>query len=279
MIKIWRVLKYVFYSFFEKDCANRAASLAYTTLLSLVPLVVLSFWILSIFPAFSGTALVLQKFILKNFVAHSAEVISEQLAKFLDQTRVLSLTNLGALVVVSILMIYDMVGAFNGIWHVKMQRHFFWSLSFYSLLLLLAPVFFGVFMMASSYLASFPFIADISHMEFLEKPILYALPYLAAFLIFTLLNWVLPSCRVPFRNAALAGVITMILFEIVKFLFSIYIIYISNFRILYGALSAFPIFLLWIYTSWVIVLLGALICQVITRGIPERIFLDKPSAP
>ena len=111
-------------AFFANDCANRAASLAYTTLLSLVPIVMLSFWILSLFPAFAGTGQVLQQFVVNNFVAHSAQIISEQLSHFLEQIKVLSWSSLVALAVVSILMIYDMVSAFNSIWHVELRRPF-----------------------------------------------------------------------------------------------------------------------------------------------------------
>lgn len=272
MKKILRILIYIYNCFFENDCANRAASLAYTTLLSLVPVVMLSFWVLSLFPMFSGAGPTLQQFVLTNFVAHSAQIISEQLNHFLDQTRVLSWSNLMALAIVSILMIYDMVGAFNSIWKVKMKRNFVLSFSFYSLVLLLAPILFGVFVVFSSYVATLPFIADI---QFLERPLFSLLPYLVAFLIFTFFNWVLPSCTVPFRPAVIAGLITTILFEIVKYLFSLYMSYFPTYRLIYGALATIPIFLLWIYTSWVIILLGALICQIMTRGIPQQV-IDSP---
>lgn len=270
MKKIWQTISYLFRIFFEHDCANRAASLAYTTLLSLVPIVMLSFWILSIFPAFQGSGVELQNYIVTHFVAHSALAISEQLEIFLDKVRVLSLTNLAALAVVSILMLYDMVNAFNSIWRVSTRRHFAWSLSFYSLVLLLTPVFFGVFMMLSSYLATIPFITDISHLRILQTIVIYLLPYVVAFIIFTFFNWILPSCYVPLRSAALAGIITTILFETFKYGFGIYITHFSNYQLIYGALATIPIFLLWIYVSWVLILLGALFCQIVTKGIPKE---------
>lgn len=265
-MKVIRILKYVHRCFFEDDCANRAAALAYTTLLSLVPLLMLSFWTLSLFPVFAGTAPILQQFIVDNFVAHSAQIVSQQLDYFLRQVTVLSWGSLFALVIVSILMIYDMVNAFNSIWHVKTKSRFALSTSFYSLVLLLAPIFFGVFIVISSYLGTLPWLADIA---FLEKPFVRLLPYLVAFLIFTFLNWVLPSCTVPFRFAALAGLITTLMFEIVKYFFGLYMSYMPSYRLIYGALATIPIFLLWIYVSWVIVLLGALTCQIMTRGIPS----------
>ncbi len=269
-MRIRRTIRYLYYRFFEDDCANRAASLAYTTLLSLVPVTLVSFWILSIFPAFVGTGKEIQNFILENFVAHSARVISEQFNHFLTQVSVLSWTNLTALIIFSILMIYDMVNAFNKIWHIRIKKNIPLSLSFYSLVLLIVPISFGFLLMLTSYLSKVPLIIDLGKISFLEKPFFLLLPYFAAFLIFTVFNWILPSCHVPFRKAVLAGLFTTILFESAKYIFGIYMSFFPTYRVIYGALATIPIFLLWIYMSWVIILLGALICQVLTRGIPEN---------
>lgn len=266
-MKFIRFLVYLFRSFFENDCANRAAALAYTTLLSIVPLIMVTFWILSWFPTLAGTGEILQDFIVNNFVAHSAQVISDQLNQFLARTKILSVSSLLALAVVGILMIYDMVGAFNSIWKIKMKRHFALSLSFYSVVLLLAPIFLGIFIVFISYVAALPFMTDI---VFLEKPLARFLPYAVAFLIFTFFNWILPHCTVPFRYAALAGLITTIMFEIGKFCFGLYMSYFTSYQIIYGALAIIPIFLLWIYISWVIILIGALVCHTMTRGIPNQ---------
>ncbi|MBS0350512.1 MAG: YihY family inner membrane protein [Proteobacteria bacterium] len=260
--KIIRISVYIYKSFFANDCANRAASLAYTTLLSLVPIIMLSFWILSLFPVFTGTGEVVQQFVIKNFVTHSAQVISEQLNHFLAQIKVLSWSSLLALGIVSVLMLFDMVAAFNSIWHVE-TRHLILSISFYSLAILVVPIFVGVFILFSSYLATL-----FSGVGFVEKPLIYLLPYACAFFIFSLCNWILPSCKVPLRYAILSGLITTILFEVTKYLFSLYISYFPTYKVIYGALAVIPIFLLWIYLCWVIILLGAVICQTMTKGVP-----------
>jgi membrane protein len=263
--KVFRALAYIYHVFFENDCANRAASLSYSTLLTLVPLIIVGFWILSLFPAFSGTGSALQQFVINNFVAHSAEIISDQLSHFLEQTKKLSVSNLLALALISVLLIYDMASAFNNIWKIKIRQHFALSFVFYSIVLVLAPIFFALTMVVGVYLVHLPFLEEVSY---LGKPLFIILPYLVAFFVFTLFNWVLPTGQVPLRYAIAAGFITMILFEIVKFLFGMYMSYFPTYRLIYGALASIPIFLLWIYTSWVIILLGAVICFTLTRGVP-----------
>ena len=269
--KSLQVLTHIYKSFFANDCANRAASMAYTTLLSLVPMLMLSFWILSLFPAFSGTGQDFKQFIVKNFVAHSAQMMADQLDHFIQQVKVLSWSSLVALAIVAVLMIYDMVSAFNSIWHVKEKRGFLASLFSYTLFLILAPIGFGIFMVGSSYLATLSF---VTHVQFLEKPLLYILPYLSALVIFTFFNWALPSCKVPLRNALIAGFITTVLFEGTKYLFGLYMSLFPTYRLIYGALATIPIFLLWIYICWVILLLGAVICQTLTKGIEVTSFLS-----
>ena len=258
------------YNRFRKDgCVHRAAALAYATLLSLVPLMMVSFSVLSLFPIFKGAGEKIQDFILKNFVADSADIIADHLQVFLHQLTTLSPITIGFLMLASILMIFNMVRAFNAIWHVKMERHFALSFVFYLVVLLIAPLLFGLLLVVSSYLGSLSIIAGTGTFEYIEKPLLKLLPYLSAFLTFTFFNWILPSCKVRLTNAAIAGAITAVFFELAKYCFALYLSHFPTYRVLYGALATIPIFLVWMYVSWVIILFGALVCHLISQGLPS----------
>lgn len=259
----WRFLVYLYDRFFDDHCAGRAAALAYATLLSIVPLMLISFYILSFFPALQGSGKQFESFILNNFVASSASVISQHLQTFETRIQVLSLTNLVFLGVVSVLLIYNMVCAANEVWHVKMHRYLALSFVFYVLILLLAPIVFGVLLLFSSYLTTLPVFSRVAQMQFIKQPILYFFPIGIEWLVFTAYNWILPSCRVRLRFACLAGFVTMILFEVAKWGFVQYLTYFPTYQLVYGALATIPIFLVWIYVSWTIVILGCLICQVL----------------
>ena len=247
----YQSLAALFIRFNDEGYSSLAASLAYSTLLSLVPLMLISFYILSFFPTFKGTGLLLQDFILKNFVAASASVISNHLMQFLQQLQILTLTNLLAFAFVSVLLIYNMVHAFNRVWKVRMRYYYGLSFVMYSLVLLLTPIFFGSLMLLSSYL---------QESALIREPLLLILPYLSAFITFTFLNWVLPSTSVKLRYAALAGLVTTILFELARYLFSLYLSMVPTYQIIYGALATIPIFLVWLYVTWSIILFGALLC-------------------
>lgn len=268
---IGRILAYLTRRFFAHDCANRAAALTYTTLLSIVPMMMVSFWVLSWFPAFKGTGDVIQSFIVENFVANSADIINRYLQEFIHQLSQLSITNLIFLVIVSILMFFNIVQAFDAIWRVKGYHYFVFQFALSLLVLLFLPILFSIIIIAGSYLASLPLFTLLDTSWAIHILLLYGIPYLSTWTLFTFLNWMMPSSKVPFRNAVIAGFITAILFEITKFSFDIYLSYFPTYRLLYGALATIPIFLAWVYLCWVIILLGAIICHSLTRGTFESL--------
>ena len=263
-------LSTLYHRFFDDHCPSRAASLAYATLLSLVPLMMVGFYVLSWVPMFKGVAPELQKFILSNFVADSATVISQYLDDFILHLRDLSMVNIGFLGVISILMIYNMVGAFNEIWHVHMETHFAIAFGIYLLVLLFAPLLFGILLVILSYFSSLPFLTAPGTTHFVKRSFIMVLPYLCEFIVFTFFNWVLPSVRVRLFYAAIAGLITSVLFEFAKVGFAYYLHYVPTYRLVYGALATIPIFLIWMYVSWLIILFGALCCNLMSKGLPKR---------
>lgn len=269
--KIWTTVGYIYDRFYEDGCTNLAASLAYSTLLSIVPIMLVIFSVLSAFPVFKGTGEEMQSFILANFVAGSANVIAQHLREFLQQLGQVTWLNLISLAFVSILMIYNMVHAFNRIWHVRMRRHFALSFLIYLLILLASPILFGVLLFISSYVSSLRVINAFQLTQYIRTPVLMLMPYIVAFIAFTFFNWVLPSCKVRLRYAMIAGLVTTILFESAKYLFGLYLSFFPTYQIIYGALATIPIFLIWIYLSWSLILFGALLCQVMSKGLPESL--------
>jgi len=258
----------LYHEFYRDHCPSRAASLAYATLLSLVPLMMIGFFILSWFPEFKGIAPAFQKFILSNFVADSASVIYQYLEDFIGHIRNLSLVNIIFLGFMCVLMICNIVGAFNEIWHVRRKRHFATAFGLYFLILFFSPLLFAFLLVLFMRFASLPIMVSLMGITVIKKPFFLLMPYLSEFVIFTLLNWLLPSTKVPFLNAVIVGGITTVLFEFAKYSFTLYLHYVPTYRLIYGALATIPIFLIWIYVSWLIILIGALICRLLSKSIP-----------
>lgn len=260
----WYLLAEIWRRFRRDGCSTRAAALAFTTLLSVVPLLTLSFIVLSAFPIFQHTADKVQIFVIENFVATSAQVIQEHLSTFVQQASKLSAIGTFLLLVSAVLMVFNMEQAFNMIWRVKKPRRFIAAFLLYWAVLTLAPLLIGTGMLVSKSLTGLPFIAKASHLEWLKKLLNIVLPYLGALMTFTVLYLAVPNCKVRFKHAFIGGVVGSILFELAKQGFGLYISHFTNYRLLYGALSAMPIFLVWIYLCWIIILLGAVVSAVLT---------------
>jgi membrane protein len=261
-----RVGAYLYNRFIDSECLYRAAALTFTTLLSLVPLVAVCFAILAVFPAFSSFGKAVQEFIIANFVATSGKVIQAYLQEFVQHASQLSGWSLAFLLLAAVLMMFTVEHSFNDIWRVKNKRHFGAALLLYWGVLTVSPILIGVGFVVTSFFATLSPISQIIEQMGLNHIILPLIAFVITTMLFTLLYMAVPNCRVPFRYALVGGVIAALLFEISKQAFAIYLYYIPTYQLLYGALAVVPIFFLWVYLSWVVILLGAVIVHVLMMG-------------
>lgn len=257
--KIWKFLYLIFVRFRADGCPTRAAALAFTTLLSIVPLLTVSFTVLTAFPVFQELAFRIQTFVINNFVAASAEVVQAHLQAFMQQTSKLSAIGMLFFLITAVLMVFNMEQAFNAIWRAAKQRSFVSAFLMYWAVLTLAPILIGIGIAITTYFVSLPWISAAAKLLGLQKLILISTPYLFTLIAFTLLYVAVPNYKVKFRFALIGGIVASILFELAKQGFVLYIIHFSVYRLLYGAMAAVPIFLVWIYLSWLIILFGAVV--------------------
>lgn len=269
MAKIKKWLSFiviVFTHFFADGCSYRAAALTYTSLLSLAPLMAVSFVILSAFPFFQSLTLKTQHFVLQYVATDSRDTIEQFLQSVIRQSRHLSFIGFSSLVIIAVLMIFNIEQAFNTIWHVKKHRHLISAFFLYLAVLIFAPVLLGLGLLLSAYVRSLPLITSFISYFGLTKIILLITPFCLSVIAFTFLYVAIPNCRVPWRYGFAAAIVAAILYETAKFSFTFYIQHFSSYTLLYGALAVWPIFLLWLYITWVIILLGAVINYVLTKS-------------
>ena len=122
----------------------------------------------------------------------------------------------------------------------------------------------GVSLAISSYFFSISIIAGAVTKYGLLKIILTILPFVLSVIAFTILYVAIPNCRVPFRYGFISAIFSATLFQLAKYGFAIYLLNSRTYQILYGALAVLPIFLLWVYISWIIILFGAVVCHALT---------------
>ncbi len=247
---------YFWRHFFSDNCLQHATALSYTTLLSLVPLMAVILSIFTAFPLFEDVSLQLQTFVFENFVPASSEVVQQYIQQFSENASKLTGPGLISLVITSIMMMAAIDNSLNKIWHNSKPRRPVARLIVYWSVLTLGPILVGASFAISSYIVSLPLLSETA--SYGEKlGLLRTLPFFMEALAFTLLYVVVPNCHVTFRSALAGGIVATLLFELAKKAFSYYIISFPTYETIYGAMSTIPVFLVWIFLSWSITLMGA----------------------
>ena len=265
IVKYWNVFRQftiaVLRRFAENRCSDNAAALTYTTLFAVVPVMTVTYSMLSAIPSMQGVSERIQDFIFSNFVPSTGEAVQSYLHNFSQQARKLTVIGVAFLVVTSFMMLKTIDKSLNQIWQVNKVRRGINGFLLYWAILSLGPLFLGGGFLLTSYLASIKLVSDTTAMFGGEQWLLKLTPLLLSTGIFTLLYSAVPSRKVPVRHALMGAAFAAILVELAKGGFALFITLSPSYQLIYGAFAAVPLFLLWIYITWQIVLLGAVIVR------------------
>ena len=249
--------KHMVRRFGEDNCAKNAAALTYTTLFAVVPVMTVTFAMMAAIPAFNEVSGQVENFVFDNFVPSAGETVQGYLVEFSQQARQLTGVGIALLIVTAFLMLVNIEKAFNAIWRIRQQRRGVSSFLLYWAVLSLGPLLLGAGFVISTYVTSLAFFTGDDNLSEAWTWLLGWVPLLLSVAAFTLIFVAVPNTRVPLRHGLAGGVLVALLFEGAKALFALYVALFPGFQLIYGAFAAFPLFLLWIYISWVIVLFGA----------------------
>lgn len=273
----FQFLRFLTRHFFEDNCQQKAASLTYTTMLSIVPILTVLLMILSSVPALSSVRAQIYEVIYSNLLPRSSMQVSEYINSFAEKSS--NLTIIGALILflTTILTLTTIERAFNQIWRVENRSGGIKSMMRYWTIVTMGPLVLGTAFIASS---------TVQSLSFLNRQIAgYGIDWsfwvqavsigitLAGFIG---MYWFIPKARVPAKNAAIAGLFVAIVFELMKYLFGTVMANFTSYEAIYGAFAALPIFLLWIFLSWNLILLGVEISYTLTIFETEEVYPRHP---
>lgn len=251
--------RFVVGRFFEDRCPQAATSLAYTTLLSLVPLVTVAVTLFAAFPVFTDLMTQVKIFLLTNMVPEIAgKIITVYMVQFSEKAARLTMIGMAFLVVTALLLMQTIDRTFNTIWRVRQQRGMLHRFLTYWAVLTVGPLLLGASLSITYYLVTLS-LGYVKHIPLIGEISLRLVPTLLMTLTFSLLYFAVPNRYVPFKHALAGGLVAGIGFELMKKGFAWYITSFPTYKLVYGAFAAFPIFLLWIYVSWLVILIGAVI--------------------
>ena len=256
---LWQFIRFVFREFLNNQGLENAKSLTYMSLFAVVPLLTLLLAILSAFPSFQVFGNQIQGMIFDRLLPSSSNELEVYLASFVEQAK--NLTWIGAvmLLATAYLMLRNIESSFNRIWEVAQLRRGISSFLLYWSVLSLSPLLLGVGFAISSYITSltlFEKFTDLSDIVGARSIVLSIFPTVLTTFAFTLLYVAVPNCGVRLRHGFVGGLVVALIFIIVKWVFSRFIAT-ASYEFVYGTFAAIPIFLLWLYVCWTVILLGA----------------------
>jgi membrane protein len=259
LLRILRFLGFVFARFKEDRCPQVAASLAYTTLLALVPLITIALTVFSAFPVFTELMTQLKIFMLTNLVPESAgKIISVYMRQFSERAGRLTAVGVVFLGVTAFLLMYTIDHAFNVIWRVRRPRPLLQRFLIYWAGLTLGPLLMGASLSLTYYLVSLS-LGLAKGIPYAAVITLKLVPFGLTTLAFGLLYLIIPNRSVSVRHALIGGVVAGAGFGVMERVFTLYLTHFPTYTLVYGAFAVVPIFLLWIYLSWLVVLSGAVL--------------------
>ncbi|MDD2852182.1 MAG: YihY/virulence factor BrkB family protein [Desulfuromonadaceae bacterium] len=233
----------------------RAAALTYTTILSLVPFLALAFAVLKGF----GVQNALEP-LLQQVAGDSGDTVS-RLITYVNNTNMKSLGAIG--LVMLIVTVVSLMGsidqAFNAVWEVHETRSVRRRISDYLTVIVVGPILLlAATSMTSSLQSQWMVQWLIQNTYFGDAMLLLFrfLPYLSVWTAMTCLYVFIPNTRIRFASAVTGGIMAGTAWELAQWGYFHFQVGVANYNAIYGTLAAVPVFLVWIYTSWLIVLCG-----------------------
>jgi membrane protein len=256
-------LSLVYNRFRDERCFQLCGSLTFTSLLALVPLVTIALTVMTAFPVFSHLATSLREFTLNNFVPQaSSREVTAYVQKFSDNAGRLTAAGVTLLGVAAIMLMLTIDRSFNVIWRVKRPRPLVQRVLIYWSLLTVGPLLIGASLTLWSWLLTAS-ISTRSEITQFTVAMLKLVPLVLTSTAFALLYRLIPNRQVTVGDAVVGGIIAAMAFEGMKLGFGEYITQFTNYSVVYGAFASLPIFLIWIYASWVVIVFAAVITAVL----------------
>jgi membrane protein len=255
--RVAKVLRFAAHRAGEEQLLQVASSLTFTTVLAIVPMLTVVLSLFTAFPLFQEFRVALEDFLSQSLMPPAVSVnIMNYLNQFARQASRLTAIGGAFLLVTSILLIMTIDKTFNDIWHVKRQRPLPQRALVYWAAVTLGPVVAGASLWTTSFVAreSLGLVKGVPNLVGLTVSFL---PVVLTGLGFAALFVIVPNRRVYWKDALAGGFGTAIVLEIMKAAFAYYVTGFPTYTVIYGAFATLPIFLLWIYLSWLAILFGA----------------------
>ncbi|MBL4741167.1 MAG: YihY family inner membrane protein [Sneathiella sp.] len=275
---LMELMRQIWHHFTSQNCLRMATALSYQTLLAIVPMIALALSLFTYIDAYYNLQEEIVLFLLDNLLPSTISHVHALLQDLILNAEKLTYFGLIGLAITALLLLSSIETVFRQIWRAKTTRNPIKRLLAYILIILLGPITLATsftlvkwFATLTEKTSGLSLSTSLAYFSFL-------VPFLGSFIALFLLYQLVPAKKINWRHATIGAAVSAALFVFSKYLFKLYILSFPSYQALYGALAILPLFLIWLYICWSIVLLGATITAVLgfrTKPTPEDI---KPSS-
>jgi membrane protein len=259
LIRGWHFVQAVWKQFKQDKIVIRSSGLAYSTLLAIVPLAAVLFALFTAFGALDELKQSVQELLVDRFLPTRQEELSAILNELIENADKFGMVGFALLAITALLLLNGIESNFNDVWHVQRRRRYLSKITAYTSVLVLGSLFLGASLSVSARIKALLFSGTILDRSLIRRTLDWSLPLGLTLLGFLLLYLIVPYTRVKWRSALFGALVAGIGWEVAKNVFANSVGQSARYSILYGSLAAIPIFLVWLYVTWVIVLLGLVI--------------------
>ncbi|MDX1352735.1 MAG: YihY family inner membrane protein [Thiomicrorhabdus sp.] len=250
----WRFWQRVFIHFQNRKGTDAVAILAYTSLVGIVPMLAVMLGLFSVSSYFDSFESLVMEQVVRNLMPNSQPVIEEYLFKFSLAAASLKGPGLVVMLFTTLMLLWKVDQKLNDLWNHHLRRKWWVNILQYLGVSLLGPLLLGLSLVISSSLLALPLFVETTPLIDKLTSGMKIVPLILAWLGFTALYKFVPVVKVPFKMALISGLFAMIELEFLKLGFAMYVEWFPTYAVVYGAFAAIPLFLLWLYSIWFIVI-------------------------
>ncbi|MDR1284591.1 MAG: YihY family inner membrane protein [Campylobacteraceae bacterium] len=247
----------------DKDLMTYASSLSFHTILSVIPVLLITFSIFTKMPSFEEYYENIKSFIFNSLMPSQSEMISEYIDKFLGNTIQMGIFGITTVLIISMMFFKDYEAIFNKIMHTS-SRSFWQSLAAYWTLITLAPIFLGISFYMSNALQ------DFLNSQGYNINFLAIFPYIIVWALFFTIYMISSNAKISLYAGSVSSFLASFIWYISKTLFVFYVTYNKTYLTIYGSFSIVLFFFIWIYCSWIIFLYGVKVCYILRSREQEK---------
>ena len=259
LIRSWHFVQALWKQFKQDKVLIRSSGLAYSTLLAIVPLAAVLFALFTAFGALDELRKSVQQLLVEQFLPTRQDELTAILNELVENADKFGILGFAFLAITALFLLDAIESNFNDIWHAQRRRRLVSKITAYTSVLVLGSLFLGASLSASARIKALLFSGTVLDRSLIRRTLDWSVPLALTLLGFLLLYMIVPYTRVKWRSALFGALVAGIGWEVAKNVFANSVGQSARYSILYGSLAAIPIFLVWLYVTWVIVLLGLVI--------------------